>query len=155
MCFLVFRAARGLVVLGFLMVPGLMVLHLWGICAAVAVVALGVLLAAIHLVWRAWHTQTSIGPVLTSECRMGWELHPAITVSAGLPNPPVQIDGVRVPLLREVFVPARTISRRKSRMSPFFPFSRGYPADRAVGSWNSEACSIWSCDAPTRTVRTS
>jgi hypothetical protein len=84
MPFLVFRAFRWLMCLGFLMVPGIVVLHLCGAVPAVFAVAIGAAVPAILVARRAWRENISISSVLTSECDMGWQLQPMPTFIAGV-----------------------------------------------------------------------
>jgi hypothetical protein len=84
MVYLLFRVFVGLMVLGLLMVPGMMVLHLWGLWAALLLVALGLAVFIIYVARRVWLEKSSLASLLTRECDTGWQLHPALTVIAGL-----------------------------------------------------------------------
>jgi len=83
MSYLVFRLSAGLLLLGFLLVPGLIVLHVWGLWTAVSTVAFGTVTLTLYYARHVWVHGVSIRSAMTSECDMGWQLHPALTVIVG------------------------------------------------------------------------
>jgi hypothetical protein len=84
MPYLLQRIAVGMLLLGFAMIPGLLVLRFAGPLAAVLAVAAMMSVLVINLARRIKANRVSLKSFVTSKCDLGWHLHPAITLAAGL-----------------------------------------------------------------------
>lgn len=72
----------GLMVLGFSMMPGLVVLHFWGPIAGSLIAAGGPAILATRVACQI-RSGESLKSFLTSRCDVGWQLHPALTLACG------------------------------------------------------------------------
>ena len=76
------RMAIALLVLAFAMMPGLIVLHFWGLIAGSLVAASGPAILMARVAWRT-RSRRQFKSYVTSECDIGQQLHPALTVACG------------------------------------------------------------------------
>ena len=65
------------------MVPGLLALHLWGPVAGFVIAASGPAILAARLRRRIGAAET-LKSAVTSQCDIGWHLHPAFTLTCGI-----------------------------------------------------------------------
>lgn len=76
------RTAIGLLVIGFSMVPGLIVLHFWGPIMGSLVAGSGPAILAARVA-RHIRPGERLKSFMTSRCDLGWQLHPGLTLACG------------------------------------------------------------------------
>ena len=68
----------------FLMIPGIVLLHFFGFWAAVTTILLVTFLLVLYVMKRVWQGEASLRQLLFADLDTGWQLHPMLTILAGL-----------------------------------------------------------------------